>query len=443
MRILFVTPLNHHNIVETTFPHLGLGYLASTLKLECPAVQFRVVTHGVDQTIREWKPDLVGISSVSQYWNEAKQAAYTAKQYGLPVVAGGIHVSCLPQTMTMDMDVGIMGEGEQVFTELVKGFMATKHLSLVPGTVALQPDGMLLHGPDRDVIPDLDALPLPDRSFQAVNSHTSMFTSRGCPYACKFCASTRYWDKVRFFSAEYVVEEILYLYHHHHVSRISFLDDLFIADRKRLERIYELLGRYGMLGKLRYICNVRSNLVTDALCRQLVELGVDCVGIGMESACPSTLAYLKGQGNITVHDHANALDILRHHGIVAHPSFIIGSPWETREDIMETYRFIKHHHVPDFEIYVLMPFPGTPVWDYAQLRGLAGPDMNWQRLQYTIADFGPDSIVLSETMEYRELWGLYQQFVRLRKLPRLKDMLSEGIRHPAKAARYVYQRVCL
>jgi hypothetical protein len=51
--------------------------------------------------------------------------------------------------------------------------------------------------------------------------------------------------------------------------------------------------------------------------------------------------------------------------------------------------------------------------------------------------------VLSETMEYRELWGLYQQFVRLRKLPRLKDMLSEGIRHPAKAARYVYQRVCL
>lgn len=441
MRILFVAPLNHLNIVETTFPHLGLGYLASFLKLELPDTQFKLVTHNIDQAIKEWSPDLVCITSVSQYWNEAKRYAFIAKQYGLPVVVGGIHVSCLPQTMTPDMDICVIGEGERTFTDLIKQYSKTHHLELVPGTVALQKDGTILYGPDRDVIPDLDSLPLPDRSFQDVREYVSMFTSRGCPYGCFFCASTRYFSKVRFFSAEYVVEEILYLYHHYHIKRISLLDDLFIANRKRMDEIYNLLGKYNVLGQIKFICNVRSNLVTDDLCYRLAALGVDCVGIGMESACPSTLAYLKGAEGISVQDHARTLELLKKHNIIAHPSFIIGSPWETREDIMETYYFIKHHHVPDFEIYVLMPFPGTPVWDYAQLRGLVGPDMNWNRLQYTIADFGPDSIVLSERLEYQELWELYQKFANLRKIPRAKAMITAGIKHPLRAAKFMYQKV--
>ncbi len=444
LRVLFVHPVNVKSLVEMGFPHLGLGSLSASMKKAFPGLETKIVRGHLQEWIHDWQPDIAAITSVSQYWDEAKFHAERCKQGGLPVIMGGVHATNLPETMTDNMDVLVLGEGEMTILDLLRVYQAEggfrpAALRSIPG-LAFKDGGEIVKTVSRSVVPDLDALPHIDRTILAHNYHTGMFTSRGCPYSCTFCASSRYWPKLRFNSARYVVEEIESLYLDG-VNQITLLDDLVVANRRRLEEMVELLGRKDLLGKLSYICNVRSNLVTDSLCRILRELGVKVVGIGMESANPESLAYLKGPGSITVEDHVKALGYLRSYGIEAHPSFIIGSPRESREQILDSYRFIKQYHVPDFEVYPLMPFPGTPVWEYAARRGLVQPDMDWGRLRYSVEDFGPGSIVMSETLKYADLAELYQKFTDLRIGRRRRGMILQAIKHPLRAISFALRLV--
>src|SRR5208337_3282219 len=69
-------------------------------------------------------------------------------------------------------------------------------------------------------------------------------TTRGCPYKCIFCAGrTVSGRKVRFRSAQNVLAEIDILYDRG-IREIIFLDDHFLADRKRAVEIMKgLLDR--------------------------------------------------------------------------------------------------------------------------------------------------------------------------------------------------------
>ena len=111
------------------------------------------------------------------------------------------------------------------------------------------------------IIKDLDIIPLPARELVTIKPYMAhMFSSRGCPYNCIFCNSTRFWNRIRFFSAEYVVDEIEYLLRDYHVNYISFADDLFVADRRRLEEIIRLLEKKNLLGKIRYTVSCRVDV---------------------------------------------------------------------------------------------------------------------------------------------------------------------------------------
>lgn len=448
IRFLLVNPIDTQVKIENLFPNLGLGNLASFLRREAPSkIEFKIVSGNMAEEISAWQPNIVGITSVSQCYNEAMACAKIAKAAHLPVIIGGDHISALPQTLTPDMDVGVIGEGETTIVELMALFAAegkfySRHLASVSG-IAYWGGGAILKTKTRDLIQPLDSIPFPARDILKIDRHTSMFSSRGCPYRCTFCFSSRFWNKVRFFSAEYVVEEIGLLYGMG-VRHISFLDDLFIADKQRVMDIAALLGKKNLLGKLTYTCNVRSNLVTDELAKMLRSMGVKSAGMGLESGCQSTLEYLKGKGNITVADHAKAIKTLKDNGVACHVSFIIGSPLEDRDSILETIKFIKDNGLTaNFEVYVLTPFPGTPVWDYALSRGLVSNDMDWKRLHI---DFGPNPnpVILSEKLTEQELRVFYNQLQgrrkRYMKEYQLRDMLKQGIRHPVSVPKYVLRR---
>jgi anaerobic magnesium-protoporphyrin IX monomethyl ester cyclase len=414
LRVMFIELVNETALGK--FPSLGLPYLASSLRRELGAnnIEIKIVQKDVEQEMDAFRPDIVGISSTSKEFNRAVTHASAAKQRGLPVIVGGMHISALPSSLTSDMDVGVIGEGERTSVDLArlfikKGRLDRNELEQIDGIV-FRRDGRLVETRRRQLVESLDSLPMPARDLIPIQRSikaATMFTSRGCPYRCAYCSSSRFWGKLRFFSAEYVVNEIEHLIREYDIEGIRFFDDLFIASKERVRRIVELMEQRRLLGKVMFTMEATSNLIDEEVAQLLKRMNVETVSMGMESGCPSTLSYLKGR-HMTVDDHRKAIRILANHGVLAGGSFIIGSPQETRENFMETIRFVRENPLPSGAMLLLLtPFPGTPLWDYAKARGLVNDQMDWEALDLSF-DGGKDkAVILSETMTRDEVYDLW------------------------------------
>jgi radical SAM superfamily enzyme YgiQ (UPF0313 family) len=426
VKVLLVSVVHPTSEVERRYPDLGLGYLAAVLRRRFgPEVEIRIVNREVEAAFKEYQPDVVGLRAVSQNYGGAKRFARMAHQAGVPVLMGGIHITSLPHSLDPQMTLACLGEGEETIVQLVELFLDKQ--GFPPGDLAGIPglcfrDGQeLVLTPPRPPLTDLDTLPLPARGLLEITKHSYMFTSRGCPYRCRFCASSAYWDKLRFFSADYVVNEIGVLVEDYGVKFISFFDDMFIAKLSRLKEIAEGLNRTGLLGRVKFSCSCSAPNVTAEVARTLKEMNVVSVGLGLESGCEKTLKYLKGAA-FSVAKNREAVEILRQHGVAANASFVIGSPEETAADMMETYRFIKETPLNLVDIYVLTPYPGTKIWDHALQRGLVSEDMDWECLNVNFEFSHQEAIILSETMGREEIWEIYKKFRRQRFWRNLKNI---------------------
>ncbi|MEK7525354.1 MAG: radical SAM protein, partial [Patescibacteria group bacterium] len=269
---------------------------------------------------------------------------------------------------------------------------------------------------------------------------THVFSSRGCPYRCVFCASSRFWNITRIFSAKYVVNEIKYLYENHGVREIDFWDDLFIVSKDRIKEIVSLLRQEKLLGKIVFSCAVRSNLIDESMVRLLQKMNVKSVSMGLESATPRILDYLKGS-NINIKNHQKAIKVLKKYGIESSASFIIGSPDETRAEILQTYKFIKDSKLRGFGVYVLTPLPGTPVWEYAKEKGLVNEKMDWSTLNVEFWQNHEQAIILSETLTRDELYKFILKFRALQKTRQLIDVLKHPINIPRAAYHFLKNTV--
>lgn len=213
--VLLVDAIDTSSEVETRYPSLGPAYLASAARhaLGQKTVRFRIFSgdprFSTDPDIQ--RPDLVGISAVTQNYSLALKIANHYSALNVPVIFGGIHVTALPESIPQNILAACLGESEITFPSLLEAILsgetAPADLARIPG-LAYWCDGKLAFSPPRPPIPSLDTILPPARDLLPHKSHTYMFTSRGCPFRCCFCASSHYWGKPRFFSAEYIFSEI-------------------------------------------------------------------------------------------------------------------------------------------------------------------------------------------------------------------------------------------
>ena len=436
-RLLFIDAVDYENHRTNFLPTLGLGYLASSLRKEFGYnhTKVKIVRQDIEQAIHEFRPDIIGITSLTKNYNRAIRYAAIAKQHGLPVIIGGMHISALPSTLTSDMDLGVIGEGERTIVDLVKlfcdkGNFDRNELENIDG-VAFRRDDKVIVTKERKLIEPLDDIPMPARDLFAIDGRVHMITSRGCPYRCAYCTSSRFWGKGRYFSEEYVVDEVEHLLERYKVKRIEFWDDLFAVSKARVGKIADLLEKKGILGKVSFFVEARSSQIDRELAQLFRRMNVTNVSMGLESGCPSTLEYLKGKG-ITINDHINAINILRDHGIEPEGAFIIGSPKETRGDILQTLEFIKEMRLTTFSVHPLTPFPGAPVWEYAKARDLVADDMDWDVLDASFSSSKDRAVTLSEVLSKDEIHELFLMFQKeqLKGLSRI--LIRMALRNPFK-----------
>jgi len=433
-RILLVNAINTSVEVERRYPNLGLGYLASVLRKNFSEKKLKILIadHNIKKTTESFRPNIVGISSVSQNYNIALSYSDYFKKLGIPYIIGGIHISNIPGSLHRGAVAGCKGEAEDTIVDLINMYfesdLSNNRLSEIPGLVFFDNNDALVESPARPLIKHLDNIPFPARDLLPIRPHTYMFTSRGCPYRCTFCSSSRFWHKLRYFSAEYVVEEIELLLDEYNVTMISFFDDLFASNRKRLERIINLLEKKEIIGKIKFTCSCRANIVDKELVEMLSEMGIVSVGLGLESGDEEILKYLKGN-LINLNDNYNAVNLLKNAGIAANASFVIGSPQETEKQIAKTYDFIIKSRLDLFDVYLLTPYPGTPVWEYAKERGLVKDDMpDWSVLDVNAYRSLDKAIIMSEKLAHKDIVNFYKKFRRLR----FRRNVLKMIKHPMK-----------
>jgi radical SAM superfamily enzyme YgiQ (UPF0313 family) len=447
-RILFVNVTNdsRKKEVEIQHPSLGTLYLASYLKAYGGFNDIKILETGsiTEQTLKTIKPDIIGVSSITQHFNIAKKLCAEVKRISdVPIIIGGYHISALPNNLTADMDVGVVGEGEETMLELAKAFenhgLDKKSLGCIEGVV-FRNSGELIITPKRELIRPLDKIPFPARKlvhFDKIQVH-SMLTSRGCPYHCVFCSSSAFWGAVRYFSPEYVMAELREIWRAYHPKVLGFDDDLFAVDKKRLERIAFLIKKEEFYGSLRLMCSARANLVDNETVLLLKEIGVFSVSMGLESGSDRVLKYLKA-GSVSVEQNRKAIDTLRANGLQSTATFIIGSPTETKAEMQETLDFIRHSKLASFETYVLLPLPNTFVWDEAKAKGIVNDDMDWNDFEIYFED-NPESRVAVSELDRGELLKTLLLFKREAKNRRAKRIVVQGILHPLKAVKFVERK---
>jgi radical SAM superfamily enzyme YgiQ (UPF0313 family) len=418
IRVLFIDCTNPEQRATERFRPLWPAFLSAYAEkhLGPDKFEFRLMKGELEDELTAFKYHLVALSSVSVNYNYAMEYASIAKNFGVPVIIGGIHISAMPHCLTEDMDVGCIGEGEETFLELMRHYLkydsfSKKDLREIKGIVFYD-NGQLVKTTARPVPESMDQIPHPNRSLTGYQRTDTMLTARGCPYRCVFCSVSRYWGKVRFASSEYVLEEIGELVDNG-VKIIKIFDDLFTSNKKRLKEISESIIAKGYHRKVKFTCWCSANTITPDVAKALRDMSIIYVELGLESGCDRTLKYLKGK-NFSVKQNSRAIKFLKDQGIRTNAYFIIGAPEETREEMLETYNFIKSSALDTVTLNLLTPLPGTPIWNYAIEHKLVSDTMDWSRLD--------ESVVLSKTLSQEELSLIHGKFKRLCFIKRLKAM---------------------
>lgn len=404
------------NSCEYPAPPLGIASIATYLirrgivdKKSIQILDFNIEKNLLPK-IKKHESNIVGISSMTQFYPRAVKLAKKIKTYfkNLPVVIGGVHISTAPQSFSNVFDLGVIGEGEKTFFKLIKHFRAYKsfkneRLRKIQGLL-FKEEGELIQTPLRKPIDPLDSLPKPDWKlfssylpyyFRGRRPRLSkksdrvgyIITSRGCPYRCVFCSTSVFWKKLRFHSPQYVVEEIEDLVKKFKIRYIYIQDDIFNFSKKRIKEIIIELNKRKLLGKIEFRASVRADYVDNEFCRLFKKMGGTSVFIGFESGSEKILKFLKNN-TVTIKNNKNAALLLNQHQIEINGGIIFGSPKETLVDMKKSLQFMEWfselRHAARLTPYILTPLPGTKIWEIALQKGLVSNDMeNWDRLDLT------------------------------------------------------------
>jgi radical SAM superfamily enzyme YgiQ (UPF0313 family) len=191
----------------------------------------------------------------------------------------------------------------------------------------------------------------------------SVISSRGCPFRCYFCASSRifggYW---RGRSPRNVVEEIKLIHDKFGVKNIEFVDDTFTLNERRVEEICDEILRERL--DISWGASSRVDSVNRELAEKMRRAGCWVVYLGIESASQEILDATGKR--ITMNQIAKAVRILKEAGIQVLGSFILGFPEETIETAEQTITLAKKLDLDYAQFSILTPYPGTPLYEYAK-----------------------------------------------------------------------------
>lgn len=385
MKIIFINPWTKSLFGDekqvSGNPHIGLAYLIAVCKKE-GYKDIKVFDQGIEKddnilfrTISEYKPDLLAITTFSYCYKYAKELIDELKKRypRLAIITGGPHVSATKEHIlkTTRADFAMKSESEISFIDFLKELESVKPDFCRVNNLIWRDDGGIIENPTDDYIKDLDTIPFPDyeafglERYPCYQIHLMpIITSRGCPYGCNYCSIRLTMGRnFRPRSPENVVAEMKYLHNNFRINRFEINDDCFAFDLKRAERICDLITENGLDIKYELYNGIRADNVNEELLKKMKKSGCVFISYGAESGNQEILnKYIRK--NLDLHKVVEAVNLSNKVGIRNSVNFIIGHPGETYEKAMETLKFARTLKTNFVNIYNLIPYPGTELFDW-------------------------------------------------------------------------------
>ncbi len=460
MRILLTLPPDIHDleiyrITGMNAPPLGLAWIAAVLEEEGHKVKIldtptlRLNTKEFITKVKEWKPDVIGISLQTPTAPRGYRAIAILKELlpDVPIVVGGVHPTFMyEEALNHGADVVVRYEGEYTMLELVNVIerygLNEERLKNIEGIAFRARDGKVIVTKPRPLIRDLDELPSPARHLLPMDKYTlfnkpikiaHIMASRGCPYGCSFCITSYFWGRrIRFRSAKKVVDEIEDVVNKYGAKTVVFTDDELTVNRKFIYDLIRELKERGL--DITFACGSRVDHVNKELLKFLYDNGCTAIYFGVESASQNTLDKIGKR--IRIEQAIKVFRWVKELKGFASGSFILGFPWETLNDMKETVNFALKLD-PDYaQFTVLTPYPGTPMYDFALKHNLI-VDRNWEHyttvrpvmrgFHFTVEQLGKMLIYA-----YRKFYLRFTFIIRELKAGRLRDLASILAREAAR-----------
>lgn len=340
------------------------------------------------------RPDVVGFSVMTDVWYNVVQTCEFLKQ-SLPetlICLGGPQASIYPELSLAAScaDMLVAGDGEFAFREALEKLMDGKPPANINGVFWKNSHGEI-KAPSFGiaVMEDCNALPAPDRSLIDNDAYssllsggksTTMITSRGCPYRCVFCKLSL--QKLSARSPELVADEL------EAIARAGFenvelYDDTFTWQRERVLKICEeIISRQIKLG---WSVRARVDKVDYEMLKKMKEAGCRRIHFGVESG--NDLVLKASQKGITKNQARQAVQMARELKFEVLAYYLIGFLDESVNEMQETYRFARELNTDYAAFAVLIPYPGTAIYQEALRRGII-PEDHWRTFtQHPVPDY--------------------------------------------------------
>ncbi|MEK6582538.1 MAG: radical SAM protein [Nitrospirota bacterium] len=439
-KILLITPPYHTGVVECAGVWLNVGfvYIAGSLRAAgYDPIYYDAMSHWhnydeIGKRIESERPDVVATTAFTAEIVDGLKVLKLAKEINSNIITviGNVHPTFCYEEMLKDdstpVDYIVRGEGEETMVDLMNVLSSRGDLSKVRG-IAYRDNGNIVATPARDFIKDLDTLPLawdlvdwPIYTYRTMkNSRLAIVSSsRGCSQQCSFCSQQLFWQrKWRGRSAENFVGELEFLRDTYGVNVVMISDETPTLNRKRWDRILDLLIERNVGTKILMETRVDDIIRDEDIMPKYKKANIDHIYVGVEATTQETLDIFKK--DIKVEQSKKALDLINEYNIVSETSFVLGMPDDTKEKIRDTVELAKFYN-PDLAFFLAI----AP-WPYSEIYPMLKPYIEvWDYSKYNLVEpvVKPKEMTIDEV---RKELGLASRNFYMDKLKNLERLSPE------------------
>lgn len=360
---------------------LQLGVIAG---LTPPDVEVQMYDDRCEDIPYDEPADLVGITVETYTARRAYEISAEYRKRGVPVIMGGMQPTLLPEESAQHADSIYIGDAEFRWKEVIADARCGKLKPVYKAPVGVPQPGTLTR---RDIFDDKGYLPV-----------TLLQFSRGCRFACTFCAVSAFFDKTQYCrDVREVVEEI----ESQERKFLFFVDDNLLSDHAAAKELFRALIPL----KVRWVSQGSIDMTRD---RELMELMVKsgCVGhvVGFESLSLQSLRSMKKAPNLIggFGDYTEQLEIFRDYGLQLWAAFTLGHDHDTHETIEQTLEFALESKFCFAAFNILVAYPNTPLYRRLESEGRLLYDGHWwlhPEYRFNYACFQPTQMAPDELTE--------------------------------------------